>query len=123
MEIISRAAAKASGSQFFFTGRPCRRGHVAQRYVAQGLCVECSNLAAKQRRERDPEGTRLSLKEWRQRNPDRLRLHNDKWKHENSEKWRAYTKRYREENRERITARTLAWREANRERWDKAARQ
>jgi hypothetical protein len=31
--IITRKAAKAAGLKKFFTGRPCIRGHLAERYV------------------------------------------------------------------------------------------
>lgn len=41
-EIISRAQAKASGLRHYFTGKPCRNGHVAQRLVSCNDCVECS---------------------------------------------------------------------------------
>jgi hypothetical protein len=32
-EIITRTAAKAQGLKHYFTGKPCNRGHVAERYV------------------------------------------------------------------------------------------
>lgn len=41
--IISRSAAKAvpNNGGFYFTGRPCKHGHVSQRYISNGKCVEC----------------------------------------------------------------------------------
>jgi hypothetical protein len=42
MEVISREAAKAAGLKFFFTGKPCRNGHIAERYMTGWACVECS---------------------------------------------------------------------------------
>jgi len=41
MEIISRSEAKALGQQKYFTGKPCKHGHVSERYV-DGGCVLCS---------------------------------------------------------------------------------
>lgn|SRR5208282_2812069 len=38
-------AAKANGERFFFTGKPCKHGHVANRYVHKGGCVICAQLA------------------------------------------------------------------------------
>jgi hypothetical protein len=32
-EIISRAEAKARGLTRYFTGKPCKYGHIAERYV------------------------------------------------------------------------------------------
>ena len=36
---ISGVFAKAQGLKRYFTGRPCGRGHVAERFVADGRCV------------------------------------------------------------------------------------
>lgn len=37
----NRKEALAAGATHFFTGRPCKRGHTAQRYVSTGSCTEC----------------------------------------------------------------------------------
>lgn len=39
--IISRNEAQAAGLTKYFTGIPCRRGHVAERYVSMGGCLMC----------------------------------------------------------------------------------
>lgn len=36
-----RAKAKELGERFYFTGRPCKRGHIAQRYTDKGTCCQC----------------------------------------------------------------------------------
>lgn len=46
MERISRAAAVAAGQSTFFTGEPCKRGHVTYRYVKNGGCSDCIKTAA-----------------------------------------------------------------------------
>lgn len=40
--IITRDEAKASGLKRYFTGEPCKRGHVAERYVNNGQCCGCA---------------------------------------------------------------------------------
>lgn len=40
-ELITREDAHAAGLVRFFTGRPCRRGHVAVRFVSNGACTAC----------------------------------------------------------------------------------
>ena len=42
MEIISRKDAKAQGLKHYFTGKPCKNGHVAQRFTSKGICMECN---------------------------------------------------------------------------------
>ncbi len=37
----SRQEAKKSGSKYYFTGDPCRNGHLSPRYMG-GHCIQCS---------------------------------------------------------------------------------
>jgi|13_taG_2_1085334.scaffolds.fasta_scaffold03460_1 hypothetical protein len=41
MEIITRKEAKAAGLQRYFTGKPCKHGHVSGRLTSGGNCQEC----------------------------------------------------------------------------------
>jgi len=43
MNIITRTQAKAQGLKRYYTGKTCRAGHVAERYVATASCVECAH--------------------------------------------------------------------------------
>ncbi len=38
-----RADAAAAGKTRYFTGAPCKRGHIAERQTSNGGCVECTN--------------------------------------------------------------------------------
>jgi hypothetical protein len=119
---VTRAEAKAAGEPLFFTGMECRRGHLAQRYVAQGLCVECAKNAAQRQRDDNPLGCAAQVDVWRKANKDKVKAWAQTWVRPNPEARKAYEKAYREANKEKITARTMEWRAANRERWDEAAR-
>lgn len=44
MDQISRMEAHAVGKNRYFTGVPCIRGHVCERYVTNGGCVDCINF-------------------------------------------------------------------------------
>lgn len=52
-EIVSKGEALSMGLVTYFTGRPCARGHVAERYVSGGECVECGREYDRARR-KDP---------------------------------------------------------------------
>ncbi|MGP0085786.1 MAG: hypothetical protein ACLP0B_19495 [Steroidobacteraceae bacterium] len=41
MNRITRAAAAAQNLRFYFTGKPCCRGHISLRYVAGQSCLQC----------------------------------------------------------------------------------
>ena len=38
---ISQAEARQAGLKRYFTGRPCRRGHLSHRHTHNGVCVKC----------------------------------------------------------------------------------
>jgi len=66
MQIISRTEAKAKGLRFYFTGEPCKHGHVAERWVSCWVCVDCD-------------------RKWRLENPEKKSAKNKKYWLENRE--------------------------------------
>lgn len=127
--VISRKEAKAKGLKRYFTGRPCKRGHVAEYYVT-GPCVICDdarrrawaaanreklNEARKTRYAADPGKGRAAAAEYRSKHPDKAKAATAKWRAENSEYEKARNARYCEENRARISAHHKAWLTANRD--------
>jgi len=50
MQVISRAEAKAKGLKRYFTGKPCKHGHVAERVVVNATCVECERASVRKYR-------------------------------------------------------------------------
>jgi hypothetical protein len=95
-EIVGRAEAKAKGLKRFFTGKGCRKGHVAPRFVSTGWCIECKNIAAKAWRENNKEHClkkgREEKKRWRDKYPEKNREKVAEWQKNNpertSEQWR-----------------------------------
>ena len=51
MEVIKRAAAIATGLNFYFTGKPCNKGHFSERRVSTRQCVGCERDYAQQNRD------------------------------------------------------------------------
>ena len=47
LTVISKEDAKARGLKRYFTGKPCNRGHVAERFVSSGVCFECNRVRVK----------------------------------------------------------------------------
>lgn len=48
-QIISREAAYRQGLTRYYLGTPCRGGHIAERYVSNGACVDCLGRRFKRR--------------------------------------------------------------------------
>jgi hypothetical protein len=97
-KIITRAEAKALGLKRYFTGKPCKRGHVCERLVSNRACLECDcerileryaanpekyREIARRRRTADPEYGRE--KQQRDVDPEKRREQQRKWQR----KWRA----------------------------------
>lgn len=83
--IISRMSAKASGLKTYFTGRPCKRGHVSSRLVSTKDCTSCSKeryLANKtehlrkcaERYAANPGVVKARVSAYQKSNPDKARL-------------------------------------------------
>jgi hypothetical protein len=83
-----RAVAKAAGDTTYFTGRPCKGGHVAYRCTANGQCVECSKKSQKESRRRKLEKNPNYEKEKYAKNPEKYRAVAAKYRAENLEKAR-----------------------------------
>lgn len=44
MKIINLKAAKSKELKRYFTGEPCKYGHVCERYTCSRRCVECMRI-------------------------------------------------------------------------------
>jgi hypothetical protein len=71
MEIISRDDAKAAGLTHYFTGQPCKHGHVAVRYVCDHACFDCATVKHANRNARKRQRTANS----KERRKQELKAH------------------------------------------------
>jgi hypothetical protein len=72
MEIIIRKEAKKLGLLRYFTGKPCRYGHVYERLTSTGRCCECNRLSCREFKKQNPENTQKNDKLKYQRNRNRI---------------------------------------------------
>lgn len=55
MQIISRKDAKSLGLTYYFTGKPCKRGHVSRRRAVKADCLECIRVSDRERYASNPD--------------------------------------------------------------------
>ena len=68
--VISRADARVAGHTHFFTGVPCRNGHLAARFVSNGSCIKCAALRFKEFLEsKPPDYARNQMRYYRANHP------------------------------------------------------
>lgn len=122
--IVNRPDAEAAGDKRYFTDKPCKRGHISQRWVATCMCCECAKLGARKRYWKDPEAARDRAKkkynpEYQARyyveNKDAVNARNAKWLQENADKKKKIDAKYREENKEKIRLANAKWASENTE--------
>jgi len=107
----TREEAKKTGSKYYFTGQPCKHGHIAPRKT-KGACVDCLKIEwAKGNETRaeyfkqynQSEASQKAKKEYYERNKEQViaraaarpveqrRLHREKYKAQNPELYKAFT--------------------------------
>jgi len=67
--IISRREAFIKNVSRFFTGKPCKYGHLCERQTSNGACIECLKI----NRKKNPEKNKERNKRWRINNPERYK--------------------------------------------------
>lgn len=48
MEVVGRTEAMRLGLTRYFTGKPCKRGHIAERTCSSAICLECGREKARE---------------------------------------------------------------------------
>jgi formate-dependent nitrite reductase cytochrome c552 subunit len=88
------AEARAAGETWYFTGKPCVRGHVCKRWVGDRSCAECSNAKAKRWHATNPERSKELFQQWRAKNAEHDKAKSREWQLANREKTIAGIARY-----------------------------
>jgi hypothetical protein len=102
--VISHRDAATAGMKYYFTGKPCKKYHIAQRYTSGFSCVICLSLQAKKWHTENPERALLKARKYRERNPERMELATAKWRAAHPEVVRQTAREWREQNPERLVA-------------------
>jgi hypothetical protein len=89
-EIIVRKDAKALGLTRYFTGKPCKHGHIEERTISTRTCRECARGMARK---------------WQHDNPDKMRESGRKHYQANTDNERERKRKYRQANPERVLER------------------
>lgn len=130
LEVITRSVAREQGLTHYFTGKPCKWGHVAGRSVSTKNCCACELERGRRRREKNRATYNENSRRLYKANPDRFRERARQWREKNLEKSREKVRQWQETNRERSRENSRLWAaknvEKNRERnhrWYKANRE
>lgn len=140
-DLTAREAARKLGLKRYFTGQPCKRGHVAERFVGCRKCCVCSHARTVQWQAENPEKQKAVVAKTVLKHRDQIAAKRRIYVAANKEKVRAAAKRSylksldkikgrriknKEQgkvvraawliaNREKVKAQTKAWNKANKD--------
>ncbi len=100
--VIGRSEAISRGMKSYFTGIPCKNGHLCNRTIKGHRCIQCNRVFSA------AGSLRLDTK-----NPMRRAEYFAKYRAKNSNKRNAYNKKYHAENKERRASSIKKWRAKN----------
>ncbi len=108
MKIISKSEAKELGLKRYFTGKPCKHGHIAERKVCDRKCIECSRASDRKR-------SSENRTEYNHKKKLARRRYVERNKSELAETWNQYARKYYKENKEELARKARDYREKNQE--------
>jgi len=111
--IIPRKTAISEGLPRYFTGKPCKHGHIAERKLSNGECIGCRMERNRERCRTDE--FRAWLREYKNRNKDVLREADRVRYRKNADLYLERSKKYRIENAGSIKSKRMEYVEKNRE--------
>jgi hypothetical protein len=112
LDIISRREAKEKELTFYFTGKPCKHGHLTDRRVADGQCQECNR-----------ERARVYSQEKYKNNPESQKNYQKKRYQSDPEFHKTYAKEYRKNNKKKVRDANRIYCENNREKMNEYFRE
>lgn len=96
---MTRKQAKALGLKQYFTGVPCRHGHVMERRVDNRTCVGCKLAMTMNWFAANPDSKAASDRRYRATHQDKLSLYYKRWRTSNPDKFAANIKKWQASNR------------------------
>jgi len=111
--MTSAAAARAVGARTYFTGKPCKNGHVAERWTNRSVCVQCHRDAQAAAHEKSAVKRRARISQWCKDNPDRVQANKAKYRDLHRDALRERNRQYHA-NKPEVGAKNAAARRARR---------
>lgn len=97
----------------YFTGKPCKNGHIDFRYKSNNLCISCCKNRLKKYKKTEKykikevkhntsERRKKYLSEWRRKNKYKCCEYSQKWRTVNHKKVLEYSRKYKVKNKDKL---------------------
>ena len=110
LHIYTRETAKRIGLRKYFTGKPCKKGHVVERRTLNAACISCESA---QDRKKDQSKEKYRKREWYERNRENVRRSSLLHAKRNREAQRKRNKAWYEKNRRHKILKNKEWADNN----------
>lgn len=110
---MKKRDAQQQGLKFYCTGKPCKHGHVSDRYTKTGQCIECVKIQSAKWKAENTDKQKAAMRKWWENNKE---LHNTRvkrWQTDNKEKIKISKAKWEKANPDRVKAKSLRWRLKN----------
>jgi hypothetical protein len=114
---MKRREAKALGLFTYNTGKPCKHGHLSDRYVNGAQCIECASAQSREWRRANPESYKQSWRKWLESNRDVHSARVKKWQAKNKDKIAINQKIWEKANPDKVKAKYIRWRKKHPEKY------
>ena len=112
MELLTRKDALSQGLKHYFTGKPCKRGHVETRDLS-GRCVVCQRSNQNKRYSKNADANRERSRKYKAENTDKVKAYQKAYREKNAKSRASYAKNYLEENKESLKEKRKEYESAN----------
>jgi uncharacterized protein (DUF924 family) len=113
MEIITRKEAQEKGLPRYFTGKPCKHGHVCERLVSQKVCIECKQKFDKGYYVKNKERLLKKVKHYAEANKDKITQYHLEYYARNQENMKKRSSKRYKEKREEISQKSKEYYQKN----------
>jgi hypothetical protein len=83
MKKITRKEAKEQGLRYYFTGEPCKHGHLSEKFVSNGTCLVCTRKQAYGWAKENKDKVVQNKKKYRQKHKDKEKISKKLWAQKN----------------------------------------
>ena len=107
MKIILKDEAVQLGLSRYFTGKPCKHGHTAERWVHRSECIACSITRAKTYNQKHKNKTKARSRKFYDKNKELCKLRTVEWQKKNKERHAEKCRRWKQKNKPHLAFKAM----------------
>ena len=107
MNIITKEVAVQTGLPRYFTGKPCKYGHLSERYTHRSECITCSRERAKEYVRNNKQGAKKRSRRFYDKNKELCKIRTIEWQRKNKERHAIKVKRWKDKNKAHLAFKSM----------------